>query len=75
MVRVCREHVSLQEARKIILEAVREAGFPRIDRIPTQEGLGFVLAEDVLSRRNVPHYAASAVDGYALLDNMLERQQ
>lgn len=67
MVRVCREHVSLQEARKIILEAVREAGFPRIDRIPTQEGLGFVLAEDVLSRRNVPHYAASAVDGYALL--------
>ncbi|NLI95800.1 MAG: molybdopterin biosynthesis protein MoeA [Synergistaceae bacterium] len=66
MVRTCKEHVSLPEARKIILEAVREAGFPEVARIPAEEGLGFLLAEDVLSRRNVPHYAASAVDGFAL---------
>jgi putative molybdopterin biosynthesis protein len=67
MVMTCQEHVSLQEARKIILEAVREAEFPRVAQIPTQEGLGFVLAQDVYSRRNVPHYAASAVDGYGLV--------
>jgi|LSQX01.1.fsa_nt_gb putative molybdopterin biosynthesis protein len=43
----------------------------RCSRLPSEElyvseSLGRILAEDVVSRRNVPHYNASAMDGYAL---------
>ncbi len=67
MVNPCREHITLSEARKLILAAVTELGHPKVARVPTEEGLGFILAEDVLSNRNVPHYVASAVDGYAVV--------
>ncbi len=67
MVNPCREHISLSEARKMILAAIGELGYPKAVLLPTEEGLGLVLAEDVLSNRNVPHYVASAVDGYAVV--------
>ena len=67
MVSVFKEHVSLAEARQLILDAARDLGYPKTGRVPVEEGLALILAEDVLSRRNVPHYVASAVDGYALI--------
>lgn len=67
MVKPFREHISLLEAREMILATVRELGHPKAGVLPTEDALGFVLAEDVLSNRNVPHYVASAVDGYAVV--------
>lgn len=67
MVKTCREHIGLDEAREIVLGAARALGHPWSRTIPTEEGLGLILAEDVLSKRNVPHYVASAVDGYAVV--------
>jgi putative molybdopterin biosynthesis protein len=58
------EHCSLDEARKTLLGA-----FPpltRVERRSAEDSLGFVLAEDVASIRNVPHDPASAVDGNAI---------
>ena len=66
MVSAFKEHVSLAEARQLILDTARDLSYPKTVRIAVEEGLGLILAEDVLSRRNVPHYVASAVDGYAL---------
>jgi putative molybdopterin biosynthesis protein len=67
MVKPCREHVSLDEAREMILAAAMGLGHPRAEAIPTERGQGLILADDVLSNRNVPHYVASAVDGYAVV--------
>ncbi|MDR1481471.1 MAG: molybdopterin biosynthesis protein MoeA [Synergistaceae bacterium] len=59
------EHCSLSEALKILLD---EFAHPRIkeQRMRARDALGFMLAGDVYSERNVPHYSASAVDGYAV---------
>jgi putative molybdopterin biosynthesis protein len=67
MVNQAKEHVSTLEARKLILEAVTELGYPKPLLVPTEQALELLLAEDVLSNRNVPHYVASAVDGYAVV--------
>lgn len=59
------EHCSLEEALEILLAefASRE---PEIKKVRPSEALGLILAEDTASCRNVPHYTASAVDGYAV---------
>lgn len=36
-------------------------------RLPLREALGMVLAEDVFSDEQVPHFARSTVDGYAVM--------
>lgn len=59
------EHIPLAEALRILSDAFSGAA-RRAEERPLGEAAGLVLAEDVTSRRNVPHYAASAVDGYAL---------
>jgi putative molybdopterin biosynthesis protein len=60
-----REHCSLDEALKILLDEF--ASVPRERRrISARDALGFTLSDDVYSERNVPHYTASAVDGYAV---------
>ncbi|MDR1020179.1 MAG: molybdopterin biosynthesis protein MoeA [Synergistaceae bacterium] len=58
------EHCSLDEALKILLDEFTAA--PKRQRLRARDALGFTLCDDVYSRRNVPHYAASAVDGYAV---------
>ena len=68
MVRVsgCMEHCSLDEALNILMDEF--ASVPsKIRRISARGALGRTLAGDVYSRRNVPHYTASAVDGYAVM--------
>ena len=60
------EHCSLEDAVGILVKRFADLG-NRPVMTPPGEALGLVLAEDVVSLRNVPHYAASAVDGYALM--------
>lgn len=59
------EHCSLKEAADMLLREFAPK-IPRVERISPSEALGRTLAEDVVSRRNVPHYTASAVDGYTI---------
>jgi len=51
------EALSLLEARVTALDA---------ESVPLDGAAGRVLAEDVHARANVPHFARSAMDGYAL---------
>lgn len=40
---------------------------PRAESIPTQTGLGRTLAEDIASPEDLPSFARSVVDGYAVI--------
>ncbi len=60
------EHCSLGESLDLLLREFTPKA-PRTERISPDRALGRMLAEDVISRRNVPHYTASAVDGYTLM--------
>jgi molybdopterin molybdotransferase len=55
--------VSFEQARAWILERLRPLP-PR--RVPLQEALGCVLAEDVTAAEDLPPFANSAMDGFAL---------
>lgn len=59
------EHCSLDEAIKILLDEFASVPIKK-QSMRASEALGFTLADDVHSERNVPHYSASAVDGYAV---------
>jgi putative molybdopterin biosynthesis protein len=66
LVTVYPEHISLEEAWAILREAFSGAAAARSVDMKISEALGYTLARDLTAARNVPHYAASAVDGYAL---------
>ena len=57
-------HISLSKAWRILREKCRQLP---AEAVPVQNSLGRTLAEDVIAGRNVPHYNASAMDGYSLL--------
>ncbi|MDR3076809.1 MAG: molybdopterin biosynthesis protein MoeA [Synergistaceae bacterium] len=63
------EHCSLDDAARILINEFSGKDVKRETMAPFG-ALGLVLADDVESRRNVPHYAASAVDGYALMSRL-----
>ena len=50
-----------EAAERILLDIRRQPPL----RIPLDDALGSVLAEDVVSRLDVPPWANSAMDGYA----------
>jgi molybdopterin molybdotransferase len=54
---------SIDEARATLLAATRP--LPSID-VPVSEALGLLLAEDVAAAHDVPGFANSAMDGFAL---------
>ena len=56
--------IDLEDAQRTVLEACPPLAPVTI---PATEALGLVLAEDVVARENVPPFANSAVDGYAVL--------
>jgi putative molybdopterin biosynthesis protein len=60
-----REHCPLDEALKILLDEFASVPSKK-QKMNARGALGFTLSDDVYSGRNVPHYAASAVDGYAV---------
>jgi molybdopterin molybdotransferase len=55
--------VSVEEARDRILGAVRPLGSLQV---PLTESHGCVLAEDVVATRELPEFASSAMDGFAV---------
>ena len=59
------EPVRVDEALHKYLKAIRTDSL-RNETIPVAESLGRVLAEDVVSGIDVPHFDRSAVDGYAV---------
>ncbi|HKV85077.1 MAG TPA: gephyrin-like molybdotransferase Glp, partial [Ktedonobacterales bacterium] len=56
--------LTVEEARERILAHVHPLA---TERIPLTDGLGRVLAEDAVAAENLPAFANSAMDGYALL--------
>ncbi|PSP98529.1 molybdopterin molybdenumtransferase MoeA [Halobacteriales archaeon QS_5_70_17] len=54
----------VDEARERLLSAADPV--ERTDRLPLEQAVGRALAEPVAARRNVPHYARAAMDGYAV---------
>ena len=60
------EHVTLDEAWGLLRRAFGEYAGRFAAKMEISAALGHILTEDVTAARNVPHYAASAVDGYAL---------
>ncbi len=55
--------ISVDEAKKIILDSVAPVG---TERSPLVEGLHRVTAEDIVSRDDIPPFDNSSMDGYAL---------
>lgn len=55
--------ITVEEAYERIMEAFRPL---EPERVPLWEGLGRVLAEDVYADMNIPPFANSAMDGYAV---------
>jgi len=60
------EHIALEEAWKLIESAFKDIPASYGTEADISKSLGLVLSRDITAQRNVPHYAASAVDGYAL---------
>ncbi len=65
MGRIFRERTSIDEALKLFLENI--SPLRKIEEISLEVCTGRVLAETVVSGRNVPHYRRAAMDGYAVL--------
>jgi molybdopterin molybdotransferase len=57
------EHLKISEAQRVIFESIT-----RLDSEPVclEQSLGRVLAEDIRANRDLPPYAVSAMDGYAV---------
>ncbi len=55
--------VTIEEARRLVVES-RSAS--TTVRVPIAQAVGCVLAEDAVAREDVPPFANSAVDGYAV---------
>ncbi len=59
-----RTRVSLEEARRRIVDAVSPLG--RTEKVPLREALGRLLAAEVLAPRPVPAFDRAAMDGWAV---------
>lgn len=55
--------ISVQEAKQIIQGA---ALAPKIVKLPLLEAFGFTLAQDVIATVDIPNFAQSSMDGYAV---------
>jgi molybdopterin molybdotransferase len=64
MGRIFKERTSVYEALRLFLEKI--STLKKIEEIPLETCAGRVLAEAVISERNVPHYRRAAMDGYAV---------
>ena len=53
------------DAQKQLLDAVRSNVMPS-EKVPLQDALGRVLAQDAVSNVNIPDYDKTFIDGYAI---------
>ena len=58
--------LTIDEALRLILEQVDRIGRPASEPVPVDEAAGRVLAEDAAAAVDLPPFASSAMDGYAL---------
>jgi molybdopterin molybdotransferase len=56
--------ISVEEALERILEGITPLG---VSQVPLAESLGLVLTEDIIAQEDIPPFANSAMDGFALL--------
>ena len=59
--------IPLEEARRLLNEAARP--IVRLDRVPLEGAGGRISAEDVSSAIDVPPFARSVMDGYAVVSS------
>lgn len=64
MGKVFKERTSVDEALKLFLEHI--STLRKVEEVTLESCTGRVLAEPVVSERNVPHYRRAAMDGYAV---------
>jgi molybdopterin molybdotransferase len=57
--------VSAEAALRLLLEGL-PVRVPNVMRLPIEDTLGMICAEDVKSIEDLPHFARSTVDGYAV---------
>ncbi len=57
---------SLDSAQKKMLERINPFNTKDIEILPLEKALGRVLAEDIRSEMDIPHYNRCAMDGYAV---------
>lgn len=57
------EHLHVSEAQRVIFESVEKMG---VETVRLERALGRVLAGDILANRDLPPYAVSAMDGFAV---------
>ncbi len=62
---------SLRSAQRKLLERIKPFGDGDIEVIPVENALGRILASDVFSEIDMPHYNRCAMDGYAVKSGML----
>ncbi|MCL2767822.1 MAG: molybdopterin-binding protein [Synergistaceae bacterium] len=60
-----KEHITLTEAWEILRSYVPHE--PCVESVQVAQSFGRILSSDVIADRNIPHFNASAVDGYAIL--------
>src|SRR5512136_2794504 len=61
-----RSTTKIEDALETILKALGKLD-SSLETIPTEDSLGRILGEDVVSRFDIPSYDKSAVDGYAVM--------
>jgi len=62
--------ITISEARKLVLSTARPLG---TERVPIEDAHGRVLAADLKAAGDVPPFACSAMDGYAIIDGEADR--
>lgn len=55
---------SLEEAKEIALKRIKPTS--EVEAIPTERGLGRIVAADLLSRMDLPGFTRATMDGYAV---------
>src|SRR5579885_2198069 len=56
--------ISVEEALERILAEIKPLA---ITQVPLSQSLGLVLAQDIIAQEDIPPFANSAMDGFALL--------
>jgi molybdopterin molybdotransferase len=59
-----REHMQIDDARRMVLAAAQPLGD---EAVPLDDALGRVLAEDVMASEPLPCFDSSAMDGFAVI--------
>jgi len=64
MGRIFKERTPVNEALRLFLENI--STLRKTEEVPLESCPGRVLAETIISERDVPHYRRAAMDGYAV---------